>query len=157
MTKATTSYVTNTITTQKSNIFTKELKGHNTVNAKANVDTLEVIKTKGLDGLKEVVEAKGPTKAIIDIFNNLKDIPNEAIIINATAIYETLDSSRQANILRCINNDGLSKLLAITSDEVLKMLENETFANYWATEQVENAVEEVKEKDLKFSKNNLFV
>lgn len=150
-------YSTNSIQKDKVNPFTPSENNKNTtLTAIKNADMATVIKEMGFEGFSKKIESNGATKAVSEVYNNLKDINNKAVVLEAEKLYKTFDASRQADVLRFVGNEGLNELLKITSVEALKMLQGETFSNYWATEQVRNAVIEATEKDKK-AQENLYV
>ena len=100
----------------------------------------------GISGFKAYVENNGTKKAVVAVFRNLQYIANQGIVNQALRIYEGFADSLQADTLKRVNNSGLSALIKHTSDSTLMNMKGETFSNFYATQQIENAVEKVEEK-----------
>ena len=112
---------------------------------KASSGIIEAAKS-GIKAVKEYFKDKGTVSAITEIFNNLGEIPYQNIIKQAAVTYSNLTDSIQADILKKVGNEGLNELLKYTSDSTLMRLKGETFSNFYATQQVNEAVEEAEEK-----------
>ena len=100
----------------------------------------------GSDGFKNYIDNNGTKKAVVEVFNNLQYIANQGIIKQALRMYEGFASGIQASTLKRVNNAGLNTLIKHTSDDTLLNMKGETFSNFYATQQIENAVEKVEEK-----------
>ena len=100
----------------------------------------------GSDGFKNYIDNNGTKKAVVEVFNNLQYIANQGIIKQALRMYEGFASGIQASTLKRVNNAGLNTLIKHTSDDTLLNMIGETFSNFYATQQIENAVEKVEEK-----------
>ena len=100
----------------------------------------------GSNGFKAYIKNNGTKKAVVEVFNNLPYIANQGIIKQALRMYETFADGIQTETLKRVSNSGLSTLINHTSDSALLSMKGETFSNFYATKQVENAVEKVEEK-----------
>ncbi len=100
----------------------------------------------GISGFKAYIENNGPKKAVVEVFNNLQYIANQGIVKHAFRIYEGFADSLQADTLKRVNNSGLSALIKHTSDSTLMNMKGETFSNFYATQQIEDAAEKIEEK-----------
>ncbi len=100
----------------------------------------------GISGFKAYIENNGTKKAVVDVFNNLQYIANQGIVKQALRIYETFADGIQADTLKNVNNAGLSALIKHTSDSTLMNIKDETFSNFYATQQIEDAAEKIEEK-----------
>ena len=155
-TASSSAYTTNTIQQNKNNPFVKVSQNPTTEKAeKTSNDIVAIAKVEGIEGINKEIESKGASTVVTEIYNNIRHINDNAIVLKAEKIYKSFEPSRQADILRSVGNEGLNELLKVTSNDALKMLQGETFANYWATQQVENAVQEVREKEQNQNENLL--
>lgn len=102
--------------------------------------------TKTSEGFNEFIENNGALAAVAEVFNNLTYITNQGIVKKALGIYETFADGSQADTLRKVGNAGINLLIKHTSDSTLRNIKGETFSNFYATQQVEDAVEKVEEK-----------
>lgn len=100
----------------------------------------------GVSGFKAFIKNNGTTKAVVEVFNNLPYIANQGIVKQALRIYETFADGIQADTLKKVNNAGLSALIKHTSDSTLMNMKGETFSNFYATQQIEDAAEKIEEK-----------
>lgn len=101
---------------------------------------------KGVEGFKEYVKSNGTINAVVDIFNNM-DLASQGVINKATQFYAIFTGSRQVSVLKKVDNSGLSELLPHTKESTLTEMKNETFSNFYATQMVQEAAEEVEEKN----------
>lgn len=101
---------------------------------------------KGVEGFKEYVKSNGTINAVVDIFNNM-DLASQGVINKATQFYAIFTGSRQVSVLKKVDNSGLSELLPHTKESTLSTMKNETFSNFYATKMVQEAAEEVEEKN----------
>ena len=101
----------------------------------------------GAESFEVYLENNGVYRTVTEVFNNINYIPEACVIVKTMRIYENFSSKEQADTLKRANNAALSKLLPHTNKEALYNLEGETFTNFYATKQVENAIQEVREKE----------
>lgn len=124
------------------------------LNENKPVKTKELISAirAGVESFDKYIESNGSFRTVLEVFNNIKYISEAWVVDKTMRIYnESFSPKQQADTLRYSNNTALSKLLPITCKEALYDLEGETFVNFYATKQVETAIEEAKEKEREVS------
>lgn len=92
----------------------------------------------------EYAKENGYIAAITDVFSKCT---NYAPVLTKTVkIFKRFNPATQVLTLKRMNNKGLTVLLPKTHKDALKQLKGTTFTNYYATKQVEEAVEKMEEK-----------
>ena len=114
---------------------------------KSDKSIKEAVK-EGPSAVKEYFKKNSASKVITDVFNNLRFITSQATINKTTKLYSNLSAKRQEAILRKVSNSGLNELLHHTSDTTLINIKDETFSNFFATQQVRRAGEKAEENTL---------
>ena len=134
---------TNTQATKKSTKQEINDSQKETKNASNNIR--EAIKG-GHKTIDEFFKNNSSTTVVKEVFNNIEHITSLSTIEKATQLYTNLNDRRQEHILRNVGNAGLTELLHHTSDNTLFRLKDETFSNFYATQQVKEAAENAEEK-----------
>ena len=113
--------------------------------------TVEVDVVKAIaNGKKEYEEYRaqnGIKKTVLEVFNNIRHIRDKWVVEDSLRIFKTFSNSEQIDTLKHANNSALCELLPETKESALLSLDGETFTNYYATQQVDNAIEDIKEKE----------
>ena len=109
-------------------------------------DLISAVRT-GVESFDAYLENNGALKTVSEVFNNIVFIPENFVVKKMIKMYEDFSSQEQAEVLMSINNTALAILLPFTAKESLYSLEGETFTNFYATNQVEKAIQESKEKE----------
>ena len=133
--------------THKIQLYDESNETPGTAASETTIKTDNIVEAakSGVDGLKLFVKDNGSKIAIVEVFKNLKYL-SQGVVNVAIRMYETFAESIQADTLKKVTNEGFNILLAHTSDKTLLSLKGETFPNFYATQQLDDAVEKVEEK-----------
>ena len=109
-------------------------------------DFVSVIRSGGVEGFNKYVKDNGTFKTVLDVYNNLADITNNAVKSYAQKMYDMLNPARQEMVLKSVNStSGFNELLAQTSEDVVLRLDT-NFNSFYTNEQIEKAKEKAQEK-----------
>jgi len=111
-------------------------------------DIVSITRTGGVKALCDFAQSNGAFKTVVEVYNNLSDITNQAVISYAQKMYNMLNHNRQEFVLRSVASSsasGFNELLAQTSDQVVLNL-GDNFTSFYTKQQVEQAKEKAQEK-----------
>lgn len=109
-------------------------------------DIASVIRNGGVKAFCDFAKNNGAFQAVLDFYNNLPDITNNAVKSYAQKMYDMLNPARQEMVLKSVNStSGFNELLAQTSDDVVLRLDT-NFNSFYTNEQIEKAKEKAQEK-----------
>ena len=111
-------------------------------------DIVSITRTGGVKAFCDFAQSNGAFKTVVEVYNNLSDITNQAVISYAQKMYNMLNHNRQELVLRSVASSsvsGFNELLAQTSDQVVLNL-GDNFTSFYTKQQVEKAKEKAQEK-----------